>query len=309
MAKQTALKLVNTIMARIGQSQVTDVSDLTEGSHADIAFNLYNEAQNLIYAEDVEWYSLYKTRQFSTVNYTAATITFNNANPDTLTDSANGFGSFESGMQILVSGSSSNDGAYTVDTAAAGTLTLQSADNLTAEAAGESVTILAVTYPVPTDWARTISMLDTTNDTKLKEVDQIDIDEIDSDMSETGTPSHYALNGDYYRFYRIPTATLKMRERYYRLPTAFSANTDTSILPIETENCMIWFVWAQMLDYASKFDEADRKLINYRNMLNIAKKANKKKLNKMRDFVGAPSDRGIRGPSLPSSYGTNSRCI
>ena len=51
----------------------------------------------------------------STVTYTA---------PDTISDSANGFGSFAAGDIIEIEGSTSNDGVYEVDTAAAGVLTL-----------------------------------------------------------------------------------------------------------------------------------------------------------------------------------------
>jgi len=311
MAKQTALELVNRILSRIGQSEVTDISALTAGSHSDMILQFLNEGQNLLYTEGIEWYSLYKTREFDTVTYKAATIAFNDANPDTITDSANGFGSFSSGMQVYVSGSTSNDGTYTVDTVAAGTLTLQSADNLTAEVAGETVTITAITYPVASDWARTFALMDLTNDTFLIPDDDVTFDEVDPDSSETANPTHYALNGDYIRFYPIPAGTYSVRERYYALPTAFTANTDTSLLPIEVENCLIYWAWSQILDFLNKFDEADRKQINYRNMLKIAEKANKRKINKLRQFEGTRNFSGVRGPRLPSRYGQNfpSGCI
>jgi hypothetical protein len=305
MAKQTALELVNRVLTRAGQSKITDVSDVAAGSHAELTLDWFNEGQNLLYTEDVEWYSLYKTRQFDTVLYTAATIAFNDANPDTITDSANGFGSFASGMQVLVSGSTSNDGTYTVQTAAAGTLTLQSADNLTAEAAGESVTVTAINYAVPSDWARTFALMDVDNSTFLVPDDSVSFDEIDPDQSRTANPTHYALNADFIRLYPIPASTYTLRERYYALPTAFTTNTDTSLLPIEVENCLIYWAWSQMLDYQSKFDEADRKMVQYRNMLKIAKAANKKKLNIARQMEGIRHDNNLRGPRLPANYGTN----
>jgi hypothetical protein len=307
MAKQTALELVNRVLNRVGQDEVTDISALTARTHADRILQYLNEGQNLIYAEELEWYSLYKTRKWSTVTYQAATIAFNNANPDTITDSANGFGSFASGQQVLVSGSDSNDGTYTVQTAAAGTLTLQSADNLTAEAAGETVTITAITYAVPSDWARTYALLDTTNDTFLTPDDTVTFDEVDPDSSETATPTHYGLDADYIRIYPIPAGTYSLRERYYALPTAFTANTDTSLLPIETENCLIYWAWSQELGYLNKFDESDRIMGSYNRMLKIAQKANKKKINIIRQMHGSPPDTGIRGPRFPSSYGPNFR--
>ena len=78
-------------------------------------------------------------------NYTAATIAFVNSNPDTITDSANGFvtAGFAKGQTITVSGSASNNGTYLVTTVAAGTLTLASKETLVVEGAGASVTIKA----------------------------------------------------------------------------------------------------------------------------------------------------------------------
>jgi hypothetical protein len=75
------------------------------------------------------------------------TLAFVDSNPDTITDSGNGFvtSGFKAGDLITVSGSTSNDGNYTIDTGgvAAGTLTLIGGDSLTAEAAGDDVTIFA----------------------------------------------------------------------------------------------------------------------------------------------------------------------
>lgn len=66
----------------------------------------------------------------------ANTISFNNTNPDTIVDSASGFGSFTNGMTIRVTGTRYNDGDYTIATATAGTLTLVASDSLTDEDTG-----------------------------------------------------------------------------------------------------------------------------------------------------------------------------
>jgi len=75
----------------------------------------------------------------------AATISFaeNTPAPDTISDSAEGFLSagFEAGQKIVVSGSGSNDGSYTIAEVTAGTITLASTDDLAAESAGATVTI------------------------------------------------------------------------------------------------------------------------------------------------------------------------
>jgi len=73
------------------------------------------------------------------------TISFVDSNADTILDSASGFvtAGFVAGNVYTVSGSTVNDGNYTVDTVLAGTLTLDSGATLTAEAAGDTVTITA----------------------------------------------------------------------------------------------------------------------------------------------------------------------
>ena len=77
---------------------------------------------------------------------TAATIAFLNSDPDTITDTGDGFtdAGFHAGDVIDITGSTSNDGSYTIDTGgvADGVLTLIGADTLTAEVLGDTVTII-----------------------------------------------------------------------------------------------------------------------------------------------------------------------
>lgn len=79
----------------------------------------------------------------------AKTIAFVDSDPDTITDSGSGFVNalFTAEKDILVAtDSTTNDGTYTIDTGgvAAGTLTLDGADSLSAESAGQLVTIVQV---------------------------------------------------------------------------------------------------------------------------------------------------------------------
>jgi len=81
------------------------------------------------------------------------TISFANSDPDTIIRVDGGSfitDGFEAGEQIRVSGSTSNDGFYTLAASGvtANTLTLVDSDSLTTEAAGASVTITAVTTSV-----------------------------------------------------------------------------------------------------------------------------------------------------------------
>ena len=75
------------------------------------------------------------------------TIAFNDnsADADTITDSGNGFliAGFQPEDRLTVSGSSSNDGTFIVETVTAGTITLRTNEVLTTEAASASITLTA----------------------------------------------------------------------------------------------------------------------------------------------------------------------
>lgn len=73
--------------------------------------------------------------------YTASTIAFVDSNPDTITDSANGLGSFRANDILIISGGVNDGVQVTINSVAAGTLTLKSYDSITAEAAGNSITL------------------------------------------------------------------------------------------------------------------------------------------------------------------------
>lgn len=68
MAKTDYLELTNKVLRRINQAEVTDVTALT--GHSLIISNYINECQIELYNE-TNWYSLYATRDFSTVAGTA----------------------------------------------------------------------------------------------------------------------------------------------------------------------------------------------------------------------------------------------
>lgn len=74
---------------------------------------------------------------------TGTGIAFVDSDPDTLTDTGSQFivEGFEAGDKITVAGSTSNDGDYTIASVAAGTITLITTDSLTAEIAGDTVSI------------------------------------------------------------------------------------------------------------------------------------------------------------------------
>src|SRR3990167_9780562 len=85
------------------------------------------------------------TPEVLAVKRRATTIAFseNTADPDTITDSGNGFlaAGFQAGDQItVVSTSALNDGTYTIGSVVAGTITLLARNDLTTETAGAAGT-------------------------------------------------------------------------------------------------------------------------------------------------------------------------
>jgi len=301
MAKQTYLELTNRVLRRINEAEITDVTTAT--GKALIVTNLINEAQNELFTE-TNWYSFYVMRSFNTVSYTASTISFADSDPDTILDSANGFGDFSAEMEVIVQGSTSNDGLYKIATAATGTLTLQTSDALTVEAAGESITITAVSYPVATDHGRTIDLIDTTNSIFLTEDISRLFDLSDPDVDTTGQPRFFSVQGSTFRLYPAPAGIYKLMERYWKIPTALAANADTSDLPIEAENCLILYAYMRVLEYLNKFELADRTRVEFERVLRKAKSANQKKIDKMRVInpLNVRSAFGMAPPQFPSNY-------
>jgi len=85
------------------------------------------------------------------VYITGSTIVFVDSDPDTITDSDEGFLDAKfpaASIDIDVAGSYyGNNGIYAVDTVVAGTMTLASGESLIAEDAGEGITITLVQFP------------------------------------------------------------------------------------------------------------------------------------------------------------------
>ena len=76
------------------------------------------------------------------------TIAFVDSDPDTIVDSLSRFikGGFIDGQNITIVDSVANDGTYLVDTVAAGTITLDAGESLTAAAEGDLLTLGSVDF-------------------------------------------------------------------------------------------------------------------------------------------------------------------
>jgi len=305
MAKSTYLQLVNKVLKRITQPEIVSGVSSATGQGKIIA-EMVNEAQIELWTDTTNWHTLYAQRNFNTVAYTAATISFNDSDPDTIDDSANGLGNFQVGQTITVSGSTSNDGVYVISTAAAGQIVLQAADALTAEVSGDTVTILAVTYPVASDHGRTIDLVDMNNDIILIEDVGRSFDEYDPDMDYTNNPYFFSIQGTHYRLFYVPNGEITILDRYWKIPTALSADSDTSDLPEFCENFLVHWTWMSVCDYLNKFDVADRirmKLYTRKGgILDKIKAANSKVINQTHRFQGGSTISGIHPPRFPSAY-------
>ena len=126
------------------------------GDDREVEFGAYAFCESLKlsgkYREAVMMSAVLKTRAVAPVNFTGATLTFNSTGT-TIVDSASGFAVFPSTtFGIKVSGSSSNDGTYSIATGSTNTLTL-STGTLVQESSGSTVTITQTFTPsisVPT---------------------------------------------------------------------------------------------------------------------------------------------------------------
>jgi hypothetical protein len=167
------------------------------------------------------------------------------------------------------------------------------------------------TYALADDWGRTIDLLDTTNNIILYEDNMRAFDEQDPNSSYTGQPTSFAIQGSNYLLFPIPASVLTIRERYWKVPAALSADTDVSSLPLFCENYLIHWAWMSVLRYLQKYEAADRVAqVIYGNpamkdpgILQKAKSANDKIINTM-FTMGSPSvSNGIAPPRLGSHYG------
>lgn len=157
------------------------------------------------------------------------------------------------------------------------------------------------TYAVASDWGKSIDLMDTTNNRALIEDVMRAFDEEDPNNDYTGIPTHFSLMGEYFRLYPIPAGIYTIRDRYWKVPTALSANGNQSDLPIECENCLIHWAWYKMLEYQNKFESADRIRLEYEKLVVKAKNTNEKHLNNMHIFSGYGSLE-LLPPRWPSGY-------
>ena len=164
---------------------------------------------------------------------TGTTISFANSDPDTILDSDDGFGDFVAGQEVVVLGSTSNDGRYTIATAVAGTITLTSGASLTAEAAAADITIVSYhIYDLPSNFLKfsPTTYIHVTGNNEISELTRDALNVIDPDHTDTTTatsgPSEVFFEESQVGIHPLWTGVLRLRD-YYAIPTELSADTDT----------------------------------------------------------------------------------
>jgi len=173
-----------------------------------------------------------KTTVYAGTAYLSAnTISFDSTTK-TITDGGSGFvtGGFNVGDEITVTGSTSNDGTYTVSAASAGSLTVSEA--LQDEGAGATITIVNQgpnNVPLPTDYMRELYAC--YNQTISRKIaiypNHRTMFSFFPQPDQGGDILHIAAQGRSRLYYQhIPSAPQTLDLYYYRVPETMSEDAD-----------------------------------------------------------------------------------
>lgn len=86
------------------------------------------------------------------------------------------------------------------------------------------------TFPLPGNWARIRSLLDTDREVEL---DQVGLRDIDRAWVQQGTPLYYAQDGTNIHLYPTPDGVHNLQLRYWLLPAILVLDTDTPTIPTD----------------------------------------------------------------------------
>ena len=328
MAKKTYVKLINTVLRELNIAEISDPTIAT--GQASLVANYFNDAQHAIYTEE-DWYSSYKERIFQT----SKDAYINVLTPGSLDSGFTITVTFNGVAKVITEGTNfdrSSDAKVTAtNIAAALTTSISNSHNtvqdddvvilkskphnnvgITAIATSESDedvlkvdTIDTDTYSLAEDFGRGIALIDISTPGVLTPWGFEDFDLQNPDLSATGTPRWYSVQGNNYRLHPVPSSTLVMLDKYWRSPTDMEEAADVYQLPIECELPMITWVRWQMSLYLNKSVRAQQLGRLYRDQLQTAKESNMDVIDKMRivDSDGLLGGRvGPNQPSWPSTY-------
>jgi hypothetical protein len=160
------------------------------------------------------------------VTATGTDIAFVDSDPDTITSVSTDLSEFTAGQHITTD-DSSNPGPFEIDTVATNTLTLVSTDELTAVAAGDSVTITSNDEygDLPSDfWGLVGYPYLSGKPWRLKPLPNLT-----TKLSYTGAgiPLYYAIKGQDIYVTPDTSADYTIKGDYFAKPTQITATTDT----------------------------------------------------------------------------------
>ena len=238
MAKKTYVKLINTVLRELNIAEISDPTIAT--GQASLVANYFNDAQHSIYTEE-DWYSSYKERIFQTSKdaYISVLTPGSLSSEFTITVTSNGVAKVITEGTNFDRSSSASVTASNIATALTTSLTShntvqdgetviiktkpQNEVGITAIATSESdadilkvATIDTDTYSLAEDFGRGIALIDISTPSVLTPWGFTDFDLQNPDLSATGTPRFYSVQGNNYRLHPVPSSTLVMLDKYWR---------------------------------------------------------------------------------------------
>jgi len=320
MAKTTFLNLVNGQLRYINQSELSTVTGAT--GHGALVKDKINEALNTVYSA-TNWYSLFKQRKIQTSKNVKISILDYTQTLGTLTFTRNGI------VTVLTEGTdwsnaTSNDVSATA--LAAGIVTAFGTTVVETEVSNENVivrnradndvgfTVISTSssstytvslenndlYDVAGDFGRSIVLLDKTNGRVLIESSPMSLSLNDPDDSESGNPTHFAVFGDQFRLYPIPSSTLILTDRYFKIPANLTSDGDTIDLPLECESLLVKLVQSELSFYLNSSIKGSSLRSHYKQMLEEAVEMNEYILSKQNSIGGR---RGVATlPMTPAQF-------
>ncbi|MFH1422863.1 MAG: hypothetical protein ABIH42_09165 [Planctomycetota bacterium] len=209
------------------------------------------------------------TVEFDGTETNIAFVAGSGSTRDTITDSDSGFvtDGFAEGQELVVDGSTSNDGTYTIYSVATGTITLNTIGALTSEDGVADMTMAASEIPykraLPSDFVTEHRV--EYRGIKLILVSQREIERVSesTNLRSTGTPSAYWLQDDFIHLFPKPIAegTLKLWYTFYNT----DSTTTSPIIPTIDQDKLVNQVIGTLYEITKEIQLADRYLAKFEN--------------------------------------------
>tara|TARA_R100001143_G_scaffold39441_1_gene36189 strand:- start:85 stop:1068 length:984 start_codon:yes stop_codon:yes gene_type:complete len=320
MAKTTFLNLVNGQLRYINQSELSTVSGAT--GHGALVKDKINEAVNTVYSS-TNWYSLFKERKFQTsknvqisvLDYTqtGGTITFTrNGVATVITEGSNWSNATSNDVSAtaLATGIVTAFGSTVVETEVSNEVVTvrNKAENdvgftVIATSSSATYTVSLVNndlYNIDSQFGRSIVLIDENNGKVMIEASPMSLSLNDPDDSESGNPTHFAAFGSHFRLYPIPSSTLTMVDRFYKIPANLTDDSDTIDLPLECEPLIIKLVQSELSFYLNSSIKGSSLRGHYNQMLEQAIEMNEYVLSKQNAIGGRRGAASL--PMIPAQF-------